>query len=275
MKIQHRLGFRKKITRDLREFKKSDTLFILGSGVSILELSKTQLAEIQEHDSFGFNFWLLHKFVPTYYTAEFKPNSDRSDMLWENLAVRAEEYSDTPVFFKYSKTFRQQREKIPEQLKERYLTSHLSIPGMRESSFRNWLKFLDRTGLLAGKTLGGLILFRQASLSWLLVFALRLNYKKIIFCGVDLNSPSYFYDVDSPCCSQKGLFVPEAGFTTPVHPTNNVAECKSGLPISKIVEIFDRDIFPRHKVKLFIGSESSALYPMLPLYQWQEPPLTD
>ena len=140
MFIQYRLGFRKEIYRGVRKCKQSDTLFILGSGASILELNKEQLTEIEENDSFGFNFWLLHKLVPTYYSAEFKPNSERSDMLWKNLVVRADDYCETPIMFKYSRTFRRQLNNIPGKLNERYLTSHLSIPGRSESSFRNWLK---------------------------------------------------------------------------------------------------------------------------------------
>ena len=53
---------------NLSSYKQSDTLFILGSGGSIATCSDKQWETIGKHDSIGFNFWLLHEFVPTYFT---------------------------------------------------------------------------------------------------------------------------------------------------------------------------------------------------------------
>ena len=254
---------------DLGSRKTSDTLFILGSGASIAQYKKSQFSEISKHDSIGFNFWLLHPFVPTYYVAEFLPNSIRSELLWKNLCVRASDYSHTSVILKYSKTLWKEKRNIPKSLQNIFLSSHISIPGNSTRTFSRWLGFLEGVGALSGKLFNGFIVFRQASISWLIVFALRLNYKNIILCGVDLNSSDYFYEIDQSFVQERGLFEPPSEFESNVHPTNDASKC-DGLTISQILAVMEKKILRKRGVKLFVGAEQSALYPQLPVYKWSD-----
>ena len=71
------------------QFHKHDTVFILGSGAIITELSPSQWELIRAHDSIGFNNWTMHPFVPTFYF--FEPSTIRnereqriSDILYRN-----------------------------------------------------------------------------------------------------------------------------------------------------------------------------------------------
>jgi len=50
--------------------KNSDTVFLLGSGPSINAIPKEKWSAIAKHDSMACNFWLFHKFVPTFYFYE-------------------------------------------------------------------------------------------------------------------------------------------------------------------------------------------------------------
>jgi hypothetical protein len=254
---------------DLGKYKTSDTLFVLGSGKSIADYSTAQFAEIALHDSIGFNFWLLHPFVPTYYTAECKPDSSRSDDLWRNLEVRSDEYSRVPVIFKYSKAFIQQCVHLPEKLTSVYLASHFAIPGMSVEAFRKWLTLLDSIGCFSPQGANGIIMFRQASLSWLLTFAMQLGYTKIIFCGVDLNTPKYFFDEDQKFIHERGLTLPDPEFDGPVHPTNDASKCQAGAPITEILRITSEVLLKKKEITLYTGAVSSALYPMFPLYPWK------
>src|ERR1700732_770880 len=63
-------GFGRLDELDLRKWQNSDTLFILGSGPSINQISSERWAAISHHDTIGFNFWLYHRFVPKIYFAE-------------------------------------------------------------------------------------------------------------------------------------------------------------------------------------------------------------
>ena len=62
---------------DLKKYKKSEKLFILGSGFSLNNITTQQWKEINANDSFGFNFSLLnYDHIPTYYTCEaLKPEN--------------------------------------------------------------------------------------------------------------------------------------------------------------------------------------------------------
>lgn len=252
----------------LENFKNSDTLFILGSGESIAGYTESQFAEIQKHDSVGFNFWLLHPHIPTYYVAEFQPESQRSNLLWDNLSRRSMEYGETPVIIKYSPTFWRERQLLPKALKQVFIASHMSIPGTTEKSLSRWFNILDSMKMFCSTLPAGFILFRQASLSWLLIFAMQLGYRKVVLCGVDLNTPRYFYDKEPSYCHQQGLLIPPSDFSTPIHPTNSPSHCAGGLPIVHVLHIMDNILLKKRGIEISIGADSSALYPDFPSYVW-------
>ena len=75
----------------LSDYKSSDKLFILGSGSSITDISDTQWAHIDEHDSFGLNRWPVHEFTPTYYTFEIRMDPSKKqyrEAFWELMEAR-------------------------------------------------------------------------------------------------------------------------------------------------------------------------------------------
>jgi hypothetical protein len=130
------------------------------------------------------------------------------------------------------------------------------------------LRILDSFGCFTPTTATGCILFRQASLSWLITFAMQLKYKKIVFCGVDLNSPDYFFDIDDKYVKMRGLIKPDPGFAGPVHPTHDASHCHAGTPITEILQITNDILLKKHQIQIFTGAASSALYPLFPVYHW-------
>lgn len=273
--IRHRINQQKVSSKvqlnpvwNVERYKKSDTLFILGSGASIASYSDKQFERIGQHDSIGFNFWLLHEFIPTFITLEFIENSDRSDSLWRNLNKRKEDYENVPIIFKYSNAFLNQCSQVPSQLKEVYLASCLSIPGKHENVLERWIKYLNAKGYFSPKNKSQNILYRQASLSWLISFALQLEYKHIVFCGVDLNSPEYFYELNSEYILKNALDIPVSGFVGDKHPTESIELSVVHTPISRVLKLSQDLILDGQAVQLWIGSKNSALYPDIPAYEW-------
>jgi hypothetical protein len=65
---------------DVSQYKTSDTLYILGSGISIMDLNQEQWNVISSHDSIGFNSWMHHPFVPTYYCMETPMKNEHFDL---------------------------------------------------------------------------------------------------------------------------------------------------------------------------------------------------
>ena len=59
---------------ELKKQKTSNRIYILGSGKSILDISKQEWKEIEEHDSIGFNHWYVHNHKPTFYDLSYLAN---------------------------------------------------------------------------------------------------------------------------------------------------------------------------------------------------------
>jgi len=49
---------------NISHYKKSDTLFVLGSGESINKLGLDAWDVIKKNDTVSFKYWLIHDFVP-------------------------------------------------------------------------------------------------------------------------------------------------------------------------------------------------------------------
>jgi len=84
---------------DLRKYKRSDVLFILGTGPSINQISAQRWQAISRHDTLGLNFWLYHPFVPTFYVVESSPYGGPRDTVTRRIKEaanrRAIDYDDT------------------------------------------------------------------------------------------------------------------------------------------------------------------------------------
>ena len=81
---------------DLAKWKRSDFLFILGSGASINRISPERWKSIAQHDTIGFNFWPFHPFVPGMYFFEaIRTNTYAGKVFSEIARRRAAEYANS------------------------------------------------------------------------------------------------------------------------------------------------------------------------------------
>ncbi|MFT6323659.1 MAG: hypothetical protein ACJAWO_001214, partial [Halieaceae bacterium] len=78
--------------------KTSDTLYVLGSGLSVMDFKAKDWEEVSRHDSFGFNGWVFHDFIPTYYGIE--PMANEKVFAWyiKALQEKSESYKNMPIF---------------------------------------------------------------------------------------------------------------------------------------------------------------------------------
>ena len=92
----------------LKKYKTSDTLFIFGTGSSLLDLSSDQLNEIKSNDSLGLNYFCLFDFVPTYFTLELSNSKLKNSNIKKNfkaLEARSKDYQKTPILLRDLKIF--------------------------------------------------------------------------------------------------------------------------------------------------------------------------
>lgn len=252
---------------NISHYKKSDTLFVLGSGESINKLELDAWDVIKKHDTVGFNYWLIHDFVPTYYVFEPSRNQERSIVLLRNMSLRAKDYKETPIIMKGAIDSNKfvNLELVPNSLiKNFYISGDISIPGNSEKSIVKSLNYCNLLRFFA-KTDGiQLILRKRASLSYMILFGLIAGYKEIVLCGVDLNNTNYFYESNKDYYQSKGLTIPHSVHTGTIHKT--IDPDYGILTIDKIIYILNDELLKPRGINLYIASKSSALYPRLPIY---------
>ena len=247
---------------NLYNHKDSETLYILGSGGSINELSNNQWNTINENNSFGFNFWMLHDFVPDYYMFELPREDSRVEEFVELLNIKEKEYANVPLLMTDPiATYSNLKKKIkPEQYNNIVYCKEINIPydGENLYSFKQSLEYIRKNDLNIGSDVTYLYK-RRASLTSIILLGYMLGYANIVLCGVDLNDTDYFYDGDMKnYYLEKGLPVLETNQSGDKHKTDD--KSYGEITISEIIKCIDQSLA---ELNIEIGSKSSKLYPDL------------
>jgi hypothetical protein len=204
--IIKRRSFGAKIPQNLKIFsrekflerKSSETLFILGSGPSVKLLRSDSWEIIGSNDSLALNRFAFHEFVPTFYWLEINQNLPALNYLLNEMTDKYR--VRTPLFFSsYDNFFRSQCDvgSFPEIIRRNLFFVHLRNPFFKSANsiIKNCRK-LESNGKNSSAGYAQFISLR-ASLIVCIQFAFLLNYKKIVFVGVDLNSSEHFFDTYS------------------------------------------------------------------------------
>ena len=192
-----RLGIRNFIDLDMRTVKRSDTLFILASGSSINKISSARWDAIARHDSIGFNFWPIHPFIPNMYFVE-TISTDHPQMFELFCRVARQRTKDYAAVIKVvtelRRVFPTMRfaglEEFPGPW---YTLRSFPVAASTEAEFAYGLRYLrSKASFDTADRINAV--FKQAStLSSLIALAIRMQYRTIVLCGVDLNHSEYFY----------------------------------------------------------------------------------
>lgn len=269
-----RRGFDHRLSEiDLCDHKTSDTVFLLGSGASINDISEDGWDQIDEHDSIGLNFWMTHEFVPTFYVYELSKYRADQETFYDLLSYRREEYTDVPFILKdLGRTVPlYDVDRIPESIRRSsYLAKEIRIPWVDTDYhvFRRSLRWFNDHGYFdqGGRIRCGLK--KRASISFLIVLAINMGYRNIVLCGVDMNDSRYFYEEEREKYECEG--VPLRDETDPerddddVHRTND-PDVYRPIFENVLYELNDYLLEPRG-ISLYTASKRSATYPTLELY---------
>ncbi|MGE5490539.1 MAG: hypothetical protein ACM31P_04565 [Actinomycetota bacterium] len=248
------------------ETRRSDTLFILGSGTSINSLTSENWDEIRRHDSVGFNAWLLHDFVPQWYVFEpFKP-LEATAFIGHNLGVRAEDYRNTRILLKDAErhrlgSLRKVIGMLPPQLHRNVWVSwDWESSSDNVNGFREELRSFERKGIFAGSRYPALR--KRATIFFLCGLAVRAGYKKIVLCGVDLTDSGYFYYSYADQLKARGFDVGEIFPANVPHKTDTPEF--GVITISRALDILTAEVLQPRGIELAVGFKSSKLYPTFP-----------
>ena len=167
--------------------RRSDTIFIFGSGASLNKIAEPEWEHIEQHDTMGFNWWVHQRFTRTdFHVIRGIPDSDLDPRVWR---PQLEEYfrllRDNPLFaetaFLVHSGFRA-------------INGNRAI-GNRYLPTENPL-FLWRTSIRVGnpsRSFSEGLVHGQSTIQECINAAYVLGWNRIVLVGVDLYDRRYFW----------------------------------------------------------------------------------
>jgi hypothetical protein len=255
---------------NLIKYKKSDTLFILGSGASINEISSKQWEEIKKHDSLAFNLFVLHNFVPTYYHLEF--TREIHPYYFQIIQSKWDKIKEVPLMVNYKHVESNKPLSDYRWLNNTLFTNPYFL--YNNNLIKKYLKYFYSVEKLKENNFN---IHYRGSLSLMISLGILLGYKKIVLMGIDLNNNEYFFHdkhLYNSFLHKKvidfHLSLIEKNYgNRKVHATADRDLFKNDLTIEEFIDIFNSVIKRASKTKIFIGSNKSLLSKFLEHYRFQ------
>jgi|SRR5215469_7776757 len=253
-------------TLDLQSLKGSETLFVLGSAWSINDIPDEKWNVIARHDSIGLNFWPAHPFVPKLFhfenlTYDYQPVMyDAFRLLMER---RSADYANTVKIVTNLAPVgtRQTVFELPQGMKNNlYVGFELPVVARNEEELRAGIRYMRSIGAFSARSNVAWLFKYAGSVTAAMTIAVLIGYKRIVFCGVDLNQQNYFYQLRERYPEYAGWeFVSrsEAHATTRRLPWH--------VPAQSVVCLFKEMILDPAGIELFVENPASTLYPRVPL----------
>jgi hypothetical protein len=244
-----------------RARKASDTLFVIGSGPSILELDERRWKQVAGGDSFGINFSYLLDVSPTFHVNEDPPEPWLRRLHVAVLAPRRRRLGDTIWFV----SRRQPRRGIhpryaPEMFPEPARVCIYDFPPRL---------ILDADRPFRAADFARAIRYR-GTMSLVLHWAVAWGYRRIVLLGVDPQTPHHFFEA-LPEMREYVEKVERAQVddTQPFPLMKGKAGTWRTLD-EYLVALSELHLQPRG-VELCVGDPASVLCPRIPAFAWDEP----
>lgn len=229
--------------------KKSDTVFILGSGASVKDISSSQWNKISEHDTIAFNWFVYQNFLPIdYYIIKgiadrdidrniFMPQlNEFSRLIFENKEL----YKNTLFLLQDGLSASNTNRLLYNRMLPQF--SHITryISDVDNSSLSTSLPILSAKGS---------VLFSAIN------FALLLEYKNIVLVGVDLYNRDYFWLKDNEVRTIDLL--------------RDATKEQKHFTTNKIIELLEPIIkdYSNKNVKFYTYNEKSLLRNIMEVYK--------
>ena len=183
----HRRAYRFLSEGELRGTRRSDAVFVFGSGASLNELGDEDWEGFAAHDTLGFNWWVHQRFVRTdYHLIRGIPDTDLDPAIWR------------PQLDEYFRLIREN----PLFAETVFLvhTGFRAINGNRAIGYGYLPEqnpvFLWRTRIRTGppsRSFAEGLVHGQSTILEAINFAYLLGWTRIVLVGVDLYDRRYFW----------------------------------------------------------------------------------
>ncbi|MBI2677658.1 MAG: hypothetical protein HYX28_02640 [Candidatus Koribacter versatilis] len=250
---------------DLSRHKRSDTLFVLASGSSINQISAARWDAIAQHDSVGFNFWLYHRFVPSLFIFENVWRSyapETYDRLRAAMQERASDYRDVPkIVMDFDDCELPLVLDLPEQWRAHlFAVMELTLPARTAEEVAYGLRYFRARGAFCASSPVQSLFKYGSTLTSIVALGARMQYRRIVLCGVDLSDGRYFYQDSVRYPRTRDL---EFMHRAQLHLTEQPVAWR--VPASQVVLEMKRHVLDPAGIELYVENTSSRLYPEVPL----------
>ena len=244
-----------------------DSLFILGTGQSINDISHSQWDEISRAASIGINHFLMHDFAPNVLTIEgFVSNVDK-EIYFRNLEVRKTKGALESAFLvtgiEEKAGFPLKRLCESVQNGKIYLLPTITMSLSDACGYSVGVGLYKQLGLFRQR-ISTNMLWGSFSLVRAIYLGIIFGFNRIVLCGVDLRGPYFFQELEDEYI-RRGYQI--HAFGEKVSGVHNTANAKlRQVTVIDILWVLRRLICEKRGVELFVGSRQSALHPEFPCY---------
>lgn len=261
-KLASRTGVPLLTSEALRGHKCSDVLVLLGGGTSINQISSARWDAISRYDTMGMNLWLIHPFVPRFHLFECVWNDAESyPTFLQYFKLREKAYSNT-MKIAINADGRRPTSLLASSAEWRattYVAHTIPAPARNLREFEYALEYLRGKGIFRPWFRPDLLFKYCASVTTVLTLALKMGYKKLILCGIDLHDQRYFY--------QHPRLFPETAHLEFLprntrHATDDALPWR--LPIKQTALVMKQRLLDPAGLELYVENRSSALWPEVP-----------
>ena len=283
VKKYHKLGFPYFSLNDLKNYPETETLFILGSGPSINKLNKNEWQFIKTKDSWGFNFWFCHKFIPKIYFLQSPISSLNNsehlrnlDNLMTNMLLdKKKEYKKTIFFLRGDgvNNFKFHKSKIGKTVLvndfDYYFLPELIVSSKSRIPPKEIIKQMYLAGFFSKKNELMPIPKFGSTITELISFGLINDYKKIILCGIDMNDGGHFYDSNQYYKKYEYLkILSDLNNSKNIH--EHMDKNTRKYTIKDMVLELNNLAKEKFDAEIFVSSSTSSLYPEIKKYEFED-----
>ena len=253
------------------------TIFILGAGWSVNDLSERMVKHIGEHQSVGINFWFFHHFVPTVFSfdagkvAEDEEAHVRASMVALGGLFARREVSNRKPKVLYLRPYQSEPDYLvpcpPELNDSSWVSGRANLLSRDPDSVEADLRLLTKRAV-RGKLPGGVLPDNGSSVVRLIFLALAQGFKDIVLVGIDLDTRPHFW------------FAPQYLERYPEHvalfshpddqPHGTAGSADRALGNLEFLAIMGKVLAQLGLAKLWVASPSSQLAEVLPQYPWPD-----
>lgn len=240
------------------------SFFILASGNSINSLTNKQWSEIEKGFSVGMNKWLIHDFIPDAVSLERNWHVDFYEQLYNDKRL----IDSRLKFLFYPTGHIKKHEGFPFKVPQHIISKIRLHNGARKiinstiqlDQFHADPSYIKRVEKKLKKS--GLNYEQKGSVYRLVQFAIAAGYKHIVFCGVDLNNVTYFWD-NNDFLKKRGL---ESYNLKDQKGRIHATEVKSNksMPMSLVIHSLQKSL--KGKVSFETSSSKSKLAEFLSIW---------